>query len=514
MHLGYAYPRSPKTVTYVDQLIATSLNLNLNDNHKNQILAAIHAAVDSHRYRCLPMPWEAQAGFWDRYQSNRAFLPQELDSMIAATLLPRLIEILEAFPEPQVKQMVTESQKNAFIVLKAKELGVTATQLRQILETGFIYIPFISQYQNNGDIDIRCGMLWYHVVYGDRPGIEKIALLTTQSSGSFPAISHNITRNLSIKIRNLGIFRLQAPIAEIDNNHIKIPLYRKDGIHRDDPFYVGEWVSTSSGGEHFQKNGFVRLLTIAADTSVHRQFTTAYAVQRGNWSRGMMVIEHPRMHADIALKPQWFSLDFNPDFISFPSQSEEDQALYLEFKNTNVKGNITDFDVQLNLARHLQIAQFFWIAGIGLGRINVNSCIYPQEINNGNLPPFQTSQAQLYSVHTGFLKKHYFGAVALHEAITIDYQHLTYQNLDYKVFNDNLAFETNFGLEYAISIDWNIGVFLGYSFLPLSLWDVSYDTESSSQNNQYLGRRGHPYRYQGIFGIYIHYTPLTLNLPL
>jgi len=115
--------------------------------------------------------------------------------------------------------------------------------------------------------------------------------------------------NLQVRTREIDIFKLQSPIAEVVKITIRFQLGKAEGIKMDEPFFVGEWMELNDGKIRFEKSGFVRVGTVSDNRMSTGQLSSAWVIKKGDWVRGMMIIEHPRLGIDIAVKPRWFTMN-------------------------------------------------------------------------------------------------------------------------------------------------------------------------------------------------------------
>ena len=49
--------------------------------------------------------------------------------------------------------------------------------------------------------------------------------------------------------------------------------------------------------------------TVSDNRTSTGQLSSAWVIKKGDWVRGMMIIEHPRLGIDIAVKPRWFNMN-------------------------------------------------------------------------------------------------------------------------------------------------------------------------------------------------------------
>ena len=139
-----------KSISYVDILLVTKKGISLSDRNEKYFLSAIHDGIKIARFDYNPLPDMVQSSFRRRL-SRRSYSESEIGELINETIAPELIKILDVQKEIRARNLVTEVQKNSFIVLKAKEMGITAAQLQQVMNSSYLYIPFLSHYKKERD---------------------------------------------------------------------------------------------------------------------------------------------------------------------------------------------------------------------------------------------------------------------------------------------------------------------------------------------------------------------------
>lgn len=542
---GNTYIR--KSIAYADILIGTE-NFQMSSERQRYFLDALHRGIHIARFDYNPLPEYSQRSLKERLGRHQSLSDEDVGKIIEATLLPELIKVLDIKKELRAQKLVTAAQKNSFIALKAKEIGITAEQLQKVMNASYLYVPFLSRYQlqrgkdkKDIDIDLEGGLIWYHIIAEGEPHIEKTGQIRSVGRASvekdetfeldgerlgaeeyaFRNAVQTLIINLVVKTRELDFFKLQAPVAEVVRRKIAFPLGRAEGLHLDDPYFVGGWVETPSGGMRFEKSGFVRVSTVSDNLNQPGQLSRATAIKKGDWSRGMMVIEHPRLGIDVAFKPRWFSINVEEGLVV---NHEEGFVIYFGDYTGATVG--TDLDLQWNIARFTKRRQTFLVLGGTASLIPVESQIFDFAVWDSDwrlkdLIPTKSWIAGLFYGYVGYLKKWYLGPFAVHGEAALGIQAISiskhrgsdyYGGEDVTISNNSIGLRLNFGLEYAVNIDWNVGVFAGLqAFPPIDWWTVKYDEEEVDMENYYKFW-GAPkmYSYSPTFGLYIHYSPPTL----
>ncbi len=523
---GERYSR--KSIAFVDALMVTNDNIRISPTDEQYFLNIINNGIRISRFDYNPLPDTLRHSFREQLQTKGAVTEAELTQLIESTIVPEIVRILDIEKEIRAQNLVDETQRNSFIVLKAKEMGVTAEQLEQVMNSSYIYLPFISDYQvskskddKNLTVSVKGGLFWYHIIPGDEPRLESIVTLHTEASGSeekekpgaesvaFRMAASSMAMNLQVLTRDIKIFRLRTPIASVERRTVKFPLGKAEGIKLDEPFFVGEYVETKSGKIRFQKSGFVRVSTVSDNRQNSRQLSAAYAIQKGDWVKGMTMVEHPRLGIDVALKPRWFNMTVKEGIFA----SDDFLISFADYDGVAVGA---DLDLQINIAPLIRKRQSFLVIGGTAGVVPVKSALYSTDTNSDLPIPDESLAAGLFYGYAGYMRRFYIGRLAVHSEALLGLQHLilsdTYNDEDVTISNNSLGARINVGLEYAVNIDCNVGIFAGFQAFPaMDWWTVKYGDEEIDVENDTDWAAPRISSISPTFGIYLHYSPPTLS---
>jgi len=523
---GERYTR--KSVAFVDALMVTNDNIRISPTDEQYFLNTINNSIRISRFDYNPLPDTLRHSFREQLQAKGAVTEAELTQLIESTIVPEIVRILDIEKELRAQNLVDETQRNSFIVLKAKEMGVTVEQLEQVMNSSYIYLPFISDYQvskskddKNLTVSVKGGLFWYHIIPGDEPRLESIVTLHTEASGSeekektgaesvaFRLAASSMAMNLQVLTRDIKIFRLRTPIASVERRTVKFPLGKAEGIKLDEPFFVGEYVETKSGKIRFQKSGFVRVSTVSDNRQNSRQLSAAYAIQKGDWVKGMTMVAHPRLGIDVALKPRWFNMTVKEGLFA----SDDFLISFADYDGVAVGD---DLDLQINIAPLIRKRQSFLVIGGTAGVVPVKSALYSTDTIWDLLIPDESLAAGLLYGYAGYMRRFYIGRLAVHGEALLSLQHLilsdTYDDEDVTISNNSLGARINVGLEYAVNIDCNVGIFAGFQAFPaMDWWTVKYGDEEIDVENYTGWAAPRISSISPTFGIYLHYSPPTLS---
>jgi|UPI0003A6BA78 hypothetical protein len=525
-----------KSISYVDVLLYTAKARMLPPPYERYLLDAIHQNIRLNRFDYNPLPENLQHDF-RQVIAGRSFTDEELGQVIASELGPTILKVLDVEKEARAQSLVTETQRNSFIVLKAKEMGITAEQLEQVLNSAYLYVPYIINYklkepkkdEKEYIAEIEIGLIYYHLIAGDEPQFEKI--IAIHSSGmataekgkdyqvndrivapedfAFYNAAQTVALNLQIKTREIASFRLQAPIAAIERRTIYFPLGRQEGIRLDEPFYVGEYYQRPDGKLKFRQSGFVRVSQVADKNKPGKQLSQAYAIKKGDWAKGMTIKEHPRLPLDLAFKPRGFELTVKEGIFA----SDDFLIVFQDSRGTAVG---FDFDIQYNIAELTRKRQAFMVLGGTFALAPVDCKVYNSFVDFLITPPSR-SVAPVVNGYLGYLRRFYLGPFAIHFEGLVGAQALilsdTYKHENVNINNYSAGARINLGLEYALNIDTNIGLFAGFSvFPPMDWWTIKYKDKEVDVENYTGYNAPRIYSIGPTVGFYIHYTPPTLGV--
>ncbi len=525
-----------KSVAYVDALLVSDENIQVPQVYERLLLDAFHEQLRLSRFDYNQLPEAVQANFKDRLRGRGLLGESELENLIAQSIVPEIMKVLDLEKELRAQQLVSETQRQSFIVQKAKDLGITAEQIEQILKSAFLYIPFLDKYQIKQEkdkkdisVNLQGGVIWYKVIVGDEPRVEKILRITTEGTaatekdkmysldrgnmaGEEAAIclaAQTMAMNLQVRTREINLFKLRTPLADVERRTVRFPLGKAEGIKLDEPFYVGEYLQTNSGKIRFNRSGFVRVSTVADNSQNSRQLSSAYAIKKGDWVKGMTMIEHPRLGVDVALKPRWYNLRVKEGLVL-----TDDFLVYFNDYEGVAVG--TDLDLQWNIAQLTRKRQSFLVVGATGALAPVKSKVYDSAFEVFFDMPTENWVAGVLNGYAGYLRRFYLGPLALHGEALLGVQRLvvsdSWDHESVSIANTSFGARINAGLEYAVNIDVNIGIFAGVNlFPPLDLWTVKYKDKEIDVDNLAGWAAPRISSISPTFGLYLHYSPPKLN---
>lgn len=186
-----------KSLTVVPMLFWMGSGLDdVRRRHRPLVLASLRDSLKHmSRFDINPVSQRAMANFrsaWDAEWYNTSlknmFNPAKREATLARLidekLVPDLFGAMMGVMKERAEKNLTEDQVNSFMVDKAKESGVTATELNLVLNAGYVVIPVVEYLAYGIDskggyqATIRGGLYLYKVNVGkDKISLEKKASL-------------------------------------------------------------------------------------------------------------------------------------------------------------------------------------------------------------------------------------------------------------------------------------------------------------------------------------------------
>ena len=299
--------------------------------------------VEVERFDYNVLPNKMLKDFRSEARSKSDITPVILAEVLESTVVNKIISILN---DPEVSQkrgtaMKDESAFQSFAATKAKSLGLTADELAVLMNSAYIYLPFISSMKqvvegNDISIKINGGLIWWQVK-DDGSGnvsVEQILSVETMATSSldrtakypitekpmytkfnFGAEEWNTTpeqyaqndamlafaKNLGVKTKKIDAFKLSAQIVEASGKKYGFPLGFREGVHLDDGFDLVEYTEDEEGNEIAQRVGYVRVKKTGDNVKDPTSFTYARQLLGSRQDVGGVVMEHPTLGIDLRM---------------------------------------------------------------------------------------------------------------------------------------------------------------------------------------------------------------------
>jgi hypothetical protein len=300
--------------------------------------------VEVERFDYNVLPDNMLKDFRSEAKSKSDITPESLAEVLESTVVTKIVEILN---NPDVVKnrgtaLKDESAFQTFAATKAKSLGLTADELAVLMNSAYIYLPFISSMtqkveDSDVSIEIRGGLVWWQIV-NDGVGnvsVEQILSAETMAMSSQDKSATNaltkksvwpkdfkfgnekwkvgaeqyaqndamlaFAKNLGVKTKKIDAFKLTAQIVETDGKKYGFPLGLREGVHLDDGFDLVEYSEDEEGNEIAQNVGFVRVKKTGKNVEDPTSYTYARQLLGSRQDLGGVVMEHPTLGIDLRM---------------------------------------------------------------------------------------------------------------------------------------------------------------------------------------------------------------------
>lgn len=556
-----------KSVSYIDQILFTSPELRMSEEREDQLIEAIRKQVEMPRFDYNQLPDSLLEEFVTRWHSffNQTEVEEEAVLQCAADILtetvaPYLLKILgdPEIQEFRARQMVEEVERERFIVKKAKEKGITAEDLEKVINSAYLYMIAVTDYQRMLTEDeetkertvnyrISGGVVWFKLEVDKESRVKMIQMIETSSSGSadpdkeyaattfgkataildvsigekidgdgyaFRQTIDTFSKNIGLKVAEMDEFKLKTGLVDVAGSKISFPMGEAEGLYIDQKFLVYE---KQKRGEEIieKKKGFFYVRKIGDNTPDERGFRKdelSYGkMVIGDAEIGMDVREYPQTNIDLSIRFKMAGVDINSGFLSY-------DGCRLDV-NQDVSSNIATLSgvFQYNTARYLRIPQLFATVGADIGIASVeNITVQPYYVWSSKEVDFATYM----NFRFGLLKKFYIKRVALYlePAVGLQIFDISVQDDEENktsFSNTSKAFSLNFGAEFALRENVNIG-FLTSFRSPIGdgdIWSGYYkpdDEDDGDKIELFSDLIGPKVAYLNpFFGVYVNYSLST-----
>ena len=448
-----------------------------------------------------------------------------ISDVLESTVISKIVDILN---DPDVMQkrgtaLKDESAFQSFAATKAKSLGLTTDELKTLMNSAYIYLPYIHSAKKETEdkylsITIYGGILWWQLkVDGSgNASVEKVLEAKTSGLSSIDPNGKNpltdkplytefkfgnekwsttpeqyaqndamlaFAKNLGVKTKEIEAFKLQAQIVEADGKKYAFPLGFKEGVHLDDGFHIVEFMEDEQGNEVAEEIGFVRVAKTGDNNEDPNNYTYANQLLGSKVSEGTVVMEHPRLGMDARIKFGMISgMNISrshsqlPNFLGGEYIFVDDEGATSE-----IGANIT---FAYNLAPIIGVSQTFLDIDMGffmpVVEINPNAEAFPFiiPINFGVTKKIQFGKSNLgVGVNGGFDMFSMAGTITVSTVSSTEY---TYA---YSIMALGFGASVNYEMLLTPDLSFNIGAGYRLGLAPLSASITIDETEYDLTEN-------------------------------
>ena len=359
-----------------------------------------------------------------------------ISDVLENTVTSKIVDILN---DPDVMRkrgtaLKDESAFQSFAATKAKSLGLTTEELKTLMNSAYIYLPYIHSAKKETEdkylsITIYGGILWWQLkVDGSgNASVEKVLEAKTSGLSSIDPNGKNpltdeplytefrfgnekwsttpeqyaqndamlaFCKNLGVKTKEIDAFKLSAQIVEASGRKYGFPLGFAEGVHLDDGFHIVEFEEDAEGNEVAVRKGFARVSKTGDNKEDRNNYTYAKQLMGRKVSEGTVVMEHPRLGMQARLNMGLtVGSSIQPEHTSLSLVGINSQVL-AEEATSQIAGNLL---LSYNLAPIIGVRQTFIDTDIGF-----SIPLAEYDVPSGETP---SSAAMVLSPYFGLTKK-------------------------------------------------------------------------------------------------------------
>jgi len=323
---------------WVKQDISSGLNVQM-------LTDFVKFYIEVPRFDFNNLPESQVKNFLSKANASDDVSSKKLAGLMEETIVKDIMSILN---DPEVKQnrglaLKSEADFNTFASTKAKSLGLTTEELKALMNSAYIYLPYLTKFERKNEgsdvtLNLGGGIIWWQVSVAPDGQVSvnevlnasttAVSTLDTESKDvitgkprDYSKFSFNgkdyktspstyvqgdaflaFAKNLSVKTKNLSDFKLQGQIASSEGSIFQVGLGRREGIFLDDGFFIVEMSENSSGEEVEIKKAFTRV----AKTGDNRENTTNMSEMKKVYGEdaqvGQIIVEHPTLGTDLRVR--------------------------------------------------------------------------------------------------------------------------------------------------------------------------------------------------------------------
>jgi len=437
--------------------------------------------VDRFDYNSLPQ--SVIEAFLDQAASLDEYSPASIAKVLENTVVKEITNILND-PEIMKKRGLANKDESAFqtfAATKGQSFGLNAEELRTLMNSAYIYLPFIDTFKgsidskNNIIVKIHGGVIWYHVITNEDGSVSLEQVVAAKSTGlgkatagksytfCFGKMKKNVdaatkaqydavlawAKNIGVKTKKIDDFKLSAQIAEASENQYSLPLGHREGVLLDDGFDIVENVENKDGELSLEKIGFIRIIKTANNIENPEEYSYAVQFLGEPASVGSVVMERPRLGMDMRVKGS-YAIGIN---------IPKDETI---INDEPVLQNDANSAMNINTVFSYDIAPI-----IGITQTFVDLDLeYGMPIASIN--PDAKAYTYIFSSYLGASKKFFFGRSNLTANIDFGYDMFNMKakinTCDFKYSLSSLGAKAGIAYEFMLNPDLSVNFGAGYKF--------------------------------------------------
>jgi len=296
-----AYQR--KSIAFLNTVIQDGEKIN--PRLKSDFVSIVQDALRWQRFDYNNIPQNVS----DQFSQMSSSIP--LEERMQKTIIPAVLEAVSAEKESRALALLSEQQRNSFIVVKARELGFTEDELNAVMNAAYIFAPVYRGYsdtvyttqvsaskrvpagtQNGQTIyqtvqvvetrtvflrTVRGGGYWWRIdVSGEEPALIPIGKFYRNASASvylglettpanykettFMSATRKIAEEIELAtIKNVPDFWFSAQVLHRNPRNVVVSIGQPEGVRTDDKFRVIESRENQYGEITHRKRGWIMI---------------------------------------------------------------------------------------------------------------------------------------------------------------------------------------------------------------------------------------------------------------
>ena len=457
-----------KTVSSLDTLwISPHVSTTHFYQNYNTLNKKFHNTLTLKRFQHTPLPPTIQRLFRKKLYQLPNPTPPQIENLLSQYVIPKLKAIINNTENLKLRQqqLTEHDEKITFAQIKGKSTSLTQKQLNTILNTAYIFVPYLSESHTKINVPgkngtkkaittLTGGVLWYHVKYDSTKAVSihlnqqvhaetkyEINVLThlVDKTHSKKIIDNAIYASekkafnalideLALKTRQLPAFKLTDQIVEANKNQYAIRIGKRENIKLDDTFYMYEWVNNNKNNKKQAKRVGFGYITKIGNNIKHPDHKSIFTQRLGApQSIGGWIKEDPRLKVTTRLFP-FYQKNISLKKGSIIIKHNDNSFSLLEENYDSALGVGINFST--NIAHTTKISQLFGDITLK-GGIPINSTPSQQASTTSHV----SNTPLFYSCYFGLRKKFWKKNHSLSIRTALGYDGL-YLFSDNNKFND------------------------------------------------------------------------------
>ena len=421
-----------------------------------------------------------------------------IEERMNATVVPAVLSALEAEREIRAMGMLTEQQRNSFIVTKARELGITETELNAVMNSAFIFVVVFNGLERGRTQDgqqtvitLSAGGHWWRVDNsGETPKatlFEQIELtrrgIDKNPETAFQLAAGLIASEVRARTQSIPEFQLTGQIIGRTARFAEISIGRNEGVGIDDLYRVYESIENTEGEVRQRRRGWIMVTEVMSEEETESSLSRAQVISGAPYI-GAIIREIPKLGLDAS-----FQFAMAPRSIVVSGNSNPAGG-NLNFSNVSVSNMFgVRGKIKMNLAK---ISRHFGQKGLPVSQLWLNMSgeyLWGSAEGEVTLPSGRQRRnldgAESWGGMLSIERKWYIRRLALAPELGIGLNRIFLKTEEETTFRGTkmqsalsqtaLGVFTNLGAELAISPFVNIGAFTGLNlYTGGNVWGLAH----------------------------------------